>query len=146
MNDFISNETTRLLARSLDGLHQRHQAFASNIANAETPGYKTKDVAFEANLKQALSVERHQADANAVHANRLKTGSDKHINPKAAFKSGQGGMIERTLFDYQTTGDGVDIESQMAFLSKNTGKYSAVAKIEGRMFNSLRSVIKSGGG
>ena len=33
---------------------QRQQAFASNIANLDTPGYKAKDVAFQQELASAL--------------------------------------------------------------------------------------------
>lgn len=33
----------------------RQRLVASNIANADTPGYKTKDINFEAELRQSIS-------------------------------------------------------------------------------------------
>lgn len=41
------------LTRFLDGTVQRHQAIANNIANIDTPGYKTKDLDFRSLLHVA---------------------------------------------------------------------------------------------
>lgn len=42
------------LDKYLDLLSKRQQLVASNIANADTPGYKTKDVDFSAEFAAAL--------------------------------------------------------------------------------------------
>lgn len=41
--------------KDLDGLWTRQQAISDNIANVETPGYKSKYVSFEDQLKEQLS-------------------------------------------------------------------------------------------
>ncbi len=58
----ISDTTTGALHRALDGLDQRQQAIASNIANLETPGYQAREVSFEESLRAAIS-EGRPADA-----------------------------------------------------------------------------------
>jgi flagellar basal-body rod protein FlgB len=50
----ISDITTVTLRVALDGLDQRQQAIASNIANLETPGYLAREVDFESSLRAAL--------------------------------------------------------------------------------------------
>jgi flagellar basal-body rod protein FlgB len=42
------------LERYMDALSARQKVVASNIANADTPGYKTKDIDFEAAFSSAL--------------------------------------------------------------------------------------------
>jgi flagellar basal-body rod protein FlgB len=43
------------LERYMDLLSSRQKLVASNIANADTPGYKTKDLDFQAELSSLLS-------------------------------------------------------------------------------------------
>lgn len=47
-------ETGLRLERFLDRLSLRQSLTASNIANADTPGYKTKDVDFESELASVI--------------------------------------------------------------------------------------------
>lgn len=51
----ISDTTTQALHQALNGLNQRQQAIASNVANLETPGYLAREVSFEDSLRAATS-------------------------------------------------------------------------------------------
>lgn len=51
MLDGISNR----LERYLDLVSTRQQLVSSNIANADTPGYKTRDIDFGTELRNATS-------------------------------------------------------------------------------------------
>lgn len=54
----ISDSTTTALHRALDGLTQRQEVIASNIANVETAGYIAKQVSFEDSLREAIDAGR----------------------------------------------------------------------------------------
>ena len=41
---------------------ERHEVLASNIANADTPDYKARDIDFASQLKQAVEQGRRAAD------------------------------------------------------------------------------------
>ena len=43
-----------LLSRTLDLAAQRHTLIASNLANIDTPGYRTRDLDFAAELRRSL--------------------------------------------------------------------------------------------
>ena len=67
------------LERYMDLLSARQKLVASNIANADTPGYKTKDIDFQAELQkqiagapQAREVDglRSRNDGNNVELDR----------------------------------------------------------------------------
>src|SRR5262245_38597367 len=49
------NPTADRLQRYMDLLTVRQQLTASNIANADTPGYKTRDIDFSHELSSALN-------------------------------------------------------------------------------------------
>ena len=50
----IGDATTAGLQAALHALDARRAAHEANIANVETPGYKARSVAFEAELRQAM--------------------------------------------------------------------------------------------
>jgi flagellar basal-body rod protein FlgB len=51
------------LERYMDLLSVRQKLVASNIANADTPGYRTQDIDFQTEFQNALSGAPHIADA-----------------------------------------------------------------------------------
>jgi flagellar basal-body rod protein FlgB len=53
----VIDSLTNSLERYMDVLSARQKVVASNIANADTPGYKTKDLNFQSELRAALSPE-----------------------------------------------------------------------------------------
>lgn len=51
----LQNNATLMMERSLDFLWSKQTAILENLANVETPGYKTKYVTFEETLRQKLA-------------------------------------------------------------------------------------------
>ena len=52
---WLDGVSVTLMNKNLDGLWTRQQEISDNIANVETPGYKSKTVRFEDQLKAVLS-------------------------------------------------------------------------------------------
>src|SRR5947199_10776217 len=75
MSDLIPPTlTTTMLERSLDLMAQRHQVLLGNVANEETPRFKSKDLEFQAVLTSigqpgagALPVARSAAAPQPPH-------------------------------------------------------------------------------
>ena len=55
MSDALSGVTASVVEYALDGLSLRHAAIASNIANANTPGYRPSRVSFEDQLASVVT-------------------------------------------------------------------------------------------
>ncbi len=51
----LVDSTQQLLEAAMRGSWQRETALTSNIANADTPGYKRQEVNFESELQSAMS-------------------------------------------------------------------------------------------
>jgi len=65
--DSITGTSNLMLERSMDFLWTKQTAILDNIANAETPNYKTKYVTFEESFEQKLREAQASADpAKAV--------------------------------------------------------------------------------
>jgi flagellar basal-body rod protein FlgB len=66
------DQTGRQMGNFLSYLTQRQQVIASNIANADTPGYKTQDVTMPADFSAALT----EAGNTVTEAPGLQTRND----------------------------------------------------------------------
>lgn len=127
MPDRLFDQTIRLLGNVAGYRIDRHGLLTSNLANIETPGYKTRDLSFEAQLRAALP------DPNQL---ALRRTNARHLPVYDAT-----GRIQPQII----SGGEVDIDKQMAKLSENNLLYSALVQILGSKYKSLREAIEQGG-
>ena len=100
-----------ILERSVDFLWAKQAAILDNIANAETPGYKTKTVTFEEEFEQQLRA------------------AQKSVNPRKAVSD----VIENATWDVFEDGEsvvsndnGVNVTEQSVELIRNAYQLSQV--------------------
>lgn len=144
--DLISTRTIELATLGLDGLSARHKAIASNIANADTPGYKRIDVTFEDQLNKIIST------ADSKETQKLLKSMDTNTNMPLSVNYNKESFMEISDFDPQTVesnenspnagGNTVNIEQEMSSLTKNGMSYNALASLQAREFRGLAEVIK----
>lgn len=105
--NWIDTVSSSLLGKDLDGLWVRQQAISDNMANYETPGYKTKQVSFENQLLQQLSSSGKDAGSAA-----------------AAIDSVTPQVTEESDEAFRADGNGVDLEQQMIDMARTSTNYS----------------------
>lgn len=115
---------------------QRTEILASNLANADTPNYKAKDIDFQAAMKKATS---------AASTATLKTTQKGHISG-----SSLGGLEDYVKFRLPTQpaldGNTVETHVEQAAFAKNAMEYQATLRfLEGKS-SSIIEAIKGGGG
>lgn len=149
-----SIEITRL---ALDGLSERNKAIAANTANVMTPGYQRKEVAFEDQLRDFLYKEDYKSNVKKANSAALSynatledlqnrpTQSQIAVTNQNVYNTFNPEIIKDTSQYNPETGNNVDIEKEMMDMAKNGVQYSLLAKLEGRMFEGLNNVIRSGG-
>jgi flagellar basal-body rod protein FlgB len=106
--DILTNSSVPELTKVLDMLAERQRLISNNIANADTPGYKCKDVAFSDVLSRITGAK---SDAE----NRAELEEQLQQIELERQDSGAG-------FDNQGLND-VDIEREMTKLATNTLLY-----------------------
>jgi len=67
----LSDITMQTASAALDGLSHRARVRADNIANAETPGYRAREVDFEAALRAASDAPRSARVEESYRANAV---------------------------------------------------------------------------
>ncbi len=125
IRDLLSDKTMAALSKALEGYAIRHKAIASNIANAETPGYKRVQVSFEEDLKQALANGDRERAIQAI----------KDISPKPVQDYASPGRPD---------GNNVSLDQEMTDLIENGLQYQTITTIIHQKIAGLRTVINEG--
>jgi flagellar basal-body rod protein FlgB len=116
----------------------RQELIAANIANADTPNYKARDVDFSAALNAAMS-------GNAQPAADLSKTSEKHLSADksaAPASSGQPGDAKyRTILQGSVDGNTVDMDVERNQFTDNAIRYEAsLTMINGQIKNLLAAI------
>lgn len=150
--DLITSLTSDAIHKALDGLGKRHEAIAGNMANVETPGYKKRDVQFEAALDHAIQKSRGSGSGLPQADNSqdlpMIASNPYHFqvgNSPSSIGEVQTDVEESDEGAFRNDGNGVDLESQMASLARNTEHYVALTKISSMRTRTLRSIITNNG-
>ena len=129
-----ASSVSDLLFNQLSFRSDRQNVISSNIANINTPNYKTQDLVFESELKKV---------DNSKDLKMFTTNS-KHLSQSMNIpKVNEPNLIEVKGLEEQNDGNNVNLDTQMSEMSKNKVLFDALQssiKKDSRLF---RSVIES---
>lgn len=115
------SETFNFRQQALHVREERQKVLAANIANADTPHYKARDIDFRAELSRALNEGR--ASNRAL---TLNTTSEKHIPIQNNMRLADvNELLYRVPIQPSLDGNTVDIERERAYFSDNSVRYQA---------------------
>lgn len=126
------------LNEKMDWLGQRQRVLTQNIANANTPDYKPKDLKptdFRAALKLADSGNR---------ALRTTATSEKHIMTGAAASPNFRESLKRDYRETTAAGNSITLEDQMNNLAQNTDENRLASQLYKKYAGMFRMVLKPG--
>lgn len=106
-----------LLRKSLDALATRHQVISQNMANLNTPGYRTLDAELDANLLRDIG----NGESELVN-----------LEPRITEEIGLTSRID---------GNNVDIDREIGKLNRNTLLFQTYSQLLTNQFQMLRSSI-----
>ncbi|MDR3304066.1 MAG: flagellar basal body rod protein FlgB [Treponema sp.] len=135
-NDF--SRTIDMVHRAMDARSMRQDIIANNLANAETPGFKRSELAFESQLKRALDAHKQKP------ALELAVTNPGHIGNRAEqnFRD----VTPRRVLDFtsssQNNGNNVDMEQELMGYVQNLLMYSLLAQAETFEFSQVNSVLR----
>jgi flagellar basal-body rod protein FlgB len=112
---------------------QRAEVIASNIANADTPGYKARDMDF----KQAL------AQASQKQQSGMTRTNDKHFDVRIELNN----SVQYRMPDQADTGDGntVDAQVERNLYLENSMQYQASIQFLSGRIKGLKKAITGAG-
>ncbi len=126
-----ASSVTNLLFNHLNFRGERQKVISSNIANINTPNYKTKDLVFKDELKKAQPMLQMARTTNSHFSNISLTSNSKY------------NLVQVQGLEEQNDGNNVNLDTQMSEMAKNKLMFDALQssiKKDSRLF---RSVIES---
>lgn len=112
---------------------QRQQMLASNIANADTPNYKARDIDFSAAMTQALN-------RSAGVATELTKTSGSHLNPQGSVDGSA--PLYRSSIQGSVDGNTVDMDVERNQFTDNAIRYEASLTILNMQIRNILSAIQ----
>jgi len=116
----VFNKTFTLLEKTLDVTHARHKVITSNVANAETPGYRAKDVNFESELARQLGSASSGVSMERTHPGHISLGKIGSLPIN---------VVESPSGAEGLDGNTVNLETEMVRLADNTMRYEISARL-----------------
>jgi flagellar basal-body rod protein FlgB len=114
---------------------QRQQLIASNIANADTPNYKARDIDFGKALESALSRTSHAPSG-------LTKTAPNHLGPANAVNPGESPLLYRGVVQGSVDGNTVDMDTERNQFTDNAVRYEAGLTLIGAQIKSLLTAIQ----
>jgi flagellar basal-body rod protein FlgB len=128
------DEALRFQQTALRLRSERQQTLASNIANADTPNYKARDIDFNSALKQAMG-------GGAPTQTPLVKTSASHLGGTAGATASGAPLLYRTTAQGNVDGNTVDMDVERNQFTDNALRYEAgVTFINGQIKKLLTAI------
>jgi len=130
------DDAFRFQATALDLRAQRQEILASNIANADTPNFKARDMNFRAAFADALAAGPHAA------AGTLLQTSARHFPGVAASGVPEQSLLYRLPAQASIDGNTVEMDAERAQFADNALHYEASITLLNMQIKNLLSAIQ----
>lgn len=128
----FSDSVPSVMKKSLNFMSTRQTMISSNISNVDTPGFKTSDIDFQAQLRAALG---------SKGSLNLRTTNEKHYGP-SNFDIMD---LEAEPFEEdaaaKSNGNNVDMDNEMAKMAENQILYNATIQLMLKRGATVRSAV-----
>lgn len=136
MSDSVFDSTIGGLNAVMNFRLANQNVIASNVANADTPGFKAQKMEFEDALRNALEISGRL---------KMETSSPEHFN------RADPGHIDPVIYDNPNgvmtlDGNTVDRNAEMVSLAENQIHYDTAAEMLRRKLGLIKYAINEGGG
>ncbi|MBF0440816.1 MAG: flagellar basal body rod protein FlgB [Oligoflexales bacterium] len=128
----------RIQMESLNQRVMRSDVISSNIANAETPGYRAIGYDFEEQLQSIIKADEPFP---------MKVSNEKHLINEYAEADGAiyPDVFLRPTESVGQDGNTVDVDAEMAQMAQNQLQYHTTVELLNRKIGVLKYAIASGG-
>jgi len=135
----LSDPAMAVLRQALKASDTTHDTIAHNLANVETPGYKSSEVIFKDKLASAL----HEIQASPDNLAGARTNPAHFaINESPSLGDIKPAVVVRAETSLRADGNNVDIDAEMTKLSQNTILYQALTQLVSAKIGQLRTAIQ----
>jgi flagellar basal-body rod protein FlgB len=131
----VNDKTLRALTTALNFREMRQELISSNVANANTPGFKAKKMDFEEALARALDVDG-QMQMNVSDGRHHNVGNGGFNNLEPEIYDDPNGVVSEN-------GNTVDVEAEMSRMAENKLMYDALVQLINKKMGIMKYAINS---
>ncbi len=131
--------TQGLLELSMRARAARHEVLSANIANADTPGYRPRDLDFNSVIHSAVETEGLSAEERDQRMQQL---SNSPLDLESAIYQPE--FPDDRQGEDRLDGNSVSLDRQMGLLTENSLAYEANLTLLSRTLAKLRYAISEG--
>jgi flagellar basal-body rod protein FlgB len=144
LSSLFQSSSLPVLEQVVNFTEARHGVLAGNIANLDTPGYKTRDLSpetFQQQLREAIETKNQPVSPTSLgdvaDMTPGETAVQRQARTAAAFDKVKGSMKSILRHD----GDDVSMEQQVNEMMKNQQQHNLAINIMSAQFRLLRAAI-----
>tara|TARA_B100000315_G_scaffold43510_1_gene38418 strand:+ start:10469 stop:10894 length:426 start_codon:yes stop_codon:yes gene_type:complete len=131
----FSDKTPKLLKKTLDLHLQKNSVISSNIANADTPGYKAVDLKFDEQLRTAIG------SGNQI---KMKATQERHFTSDVKQIDKVKPSVSEESDPARPDGNNVKIEKEMSKLVETQLMYNSIVQAMTKRGGILRYAVEEG--
>jgi flagellar basal-body rod protein FlgB len=144
LKSLFDSSSVPLLEQVVSFTQARHGVLAGNIANLDTPGYRTRDlspVKFQETLKDALAARRERrsgSPSEAINAHLSARGSRRGSGGRGNELAEVRDSVKSMLYH---DGSDVSLEKQVTEIAKNQAQHNMALSLMTHQFQLLQAAI-----
>jgi flagellar basal-body rod protein FlgB len=131
------DDAFRFQQQSLSLRAQRQEVLSANIANADTPGYKARDVDFSAALRDAVGASR----VPRLPETSLTLTSPGHLAAKASTDV-RANLLYRQPLQPSLDGNTVDMDVERTAFAENTMRYQGSVTLLSQRIKGMLAAVQ----
>jgi len=135
-NASVFNQSFQALEKAIDISRKRQGVIASNLSNLDTPGYKSREIDFQATLKKAMGSDENMSGTTMTRTHAGHLGGEK-----------QGG-VDVEIHEAPSSFDGlnwVGVDNEMKKMMENKLVYQTAVEAMMRKITIIKETIRDGG-
>ncbi len=150
MNDITVTRQAKIIEKALDGLSARQKALAANVANVQSTDYTRSDVVFEDQLQYIINQE-NLGEKTRIENSRmpLSVNYNMQLASLPNITADYNNFLPENFIDTESpviaNNNNVNIEYELAQLSKNASRYQVLSQLQAKQFSQMLEQIKSAG-
>ena len=139
LSNMFDSSSLPVLEQVVNFTQARHGVLAGNIANIDTPGYKSRDLSvdtFQSRLKEAVQARQRAAESPTFALNAELAGQPTGTG------SENWGQVSEVANDILFHDDhDVSLETQVTEITKNQAQHNLALTIMNAQFRLLRTAV-----
>ena len=140
-------DTLNFQAQALELRSERQRVIASNIANADTPGYVARDMDFATALREATALAppgSREASGQTATPGQMTTTTAGHLQPLPGARA-EANLRYATPSQTNLDRNTVDMDRERASFADNGVKYEATLRFINNSVRTMLDAIKAPG-